>query len=277
MFLVTLSPLKNGEPPADDDQELPAIQLHSHPLSYQASSLTATNEVRLGRNGLTKLVDTRLPRSLASVRVTEGGEMTLSLLKRPEEHSVHLNGERITSLSVPLLNGSILALLDGNKCQYRISIVEDNGTQPTSKMGSSTLLVSSSTPSIRSSAPASAITTTTNQESDGIRHRRIHQVCEELLCPVCMDILVQTVALNPCGHLFCSSCRQGPVSFCPTCRTPAFGAMPLKSIDSIILHMVKGGEGLLITLLWSSYLLVIEMSFLCSFFVSFSLIILCIK
>jgi hypothetical protein len=187
--------------------------------------------------------------------------MTLSLLKRPEEHIVHLNGERISSLSVPLLNGSILALLDGNKCQYRISIVEDNGIQPASQMGSSTLLVSSSTPSVHSSAPVS-----TNPEIDDIRHRRLHQVCEELLCPVCMDILVQTVALNPCGHLFCSSCRQGPVSFCPTCRTPAFGAMPLKSIDSVILHMVKGGEGLWISMLWSSYLLVNDISFPCFIF-----------
>jgi hypothetical protein len=245
MFLVTLTPLKNGEPPADDDQELPAIQLHSHPLSLQASSLNAaTNEVRLGRNGLTKLVDAGLPRRLASVRVTEGGEITLTLSKRPEEHTVHLNGERITSQSVPLLSGSILALLDGNKCQYRVSILEDTTTtQPASLMGSTLLASSSSTTSALSTAPAlPAAATDANKDTDDIRHRRIHQVCEELLCPVCMDILVQTVALNPCGHLFCSSCRHGPVSLCPTCRTPAFGAMPLKSIDGVILHMVKGGE-----------------------------------
>jgi hypothetical protein len=255
MFLVTLTPLKDGVS-SEDNEELPLIQLHSHPPSYQSVSPNITDEVRLGRNGQTKLVDADLPRRLASVRVTEGGELKLSMYKGPNEHTAHLNGVKITSQYVSLQNGAILALLEGNRCQYRVSIIEDmrmGGTVDAisdSAVSSTTLsaaaticsLAKALEPASSVAAAAAANNNNNNNKTDDTRQRAMQQVCEELLCPVCMDILVDTVALNPCGHLFCSSCRQPPRSLCPTCRIPAFGAMPLKSVDGVILHMVKGGK-----------------------------------
>jgi hypothetical protein len=251
MFLVTLTPLKDGES-LEDNEEFPLIQLHSHPPSYQSVSPNITDEVRLGRNGQTKLVDADLPRRLASVRITEGGELQLSMYKGANEHTVHLNGVKITSQFVSLHDGEILALLEGNRCQYRVSIIKDmriGGTVDAtsdSAVSSTTLSAAATICSLAkavepASSVAAAAAAAINKTED-TRQRAMQHVCEELLCPVCMDILVHTVALNPCGHLFCSSCRQPPRSLCPTCRTPAFGAMPLKSIDGVILHMVKGGK-----------------------------------
>jgi hypothetical protein len=47
---------------------------------------------------------------------------------------------------------------------------------------------------------------------------------EELLCPICLDLLHRPHSLQPCQHLFCDSCLRrlagARIHKCPVCRSP---------------------------------------------------------
>ena len=222
MFLLTLTPLEDGSNGVNP--MLPVIQLHSHPSSRNYS---ISDEVRLGRKGWTKITDADLPRKLMTVKIDEGGSISLTLHKDSKEHSASLNGAKIeTREPLSLKDGAILSLLGCNRYQYRLSLKEDT-------------IVETSTLPVQ--VEATTTTTTTNTVTERRLMPGLQQACEELMCPVCMDILNATIALNPCGHLFCSSCRQTS-GICPTCRTPSLGSLRLKTVDSLILQMVKMGK-----------------------------------
>ena len=50
---------------------------------------------------------------------------------------------------------------------------------------------------------------------------------EELLCPICYELLHRPHSLNPCEHIFCEPClrRLNGAKFrkCPLCRSPIKG------------------------------------------------------
>lgn len=56
----------------------------------------------------------------------------------------------------------------------------------------------------------------------------LSEVNEDLLCPVCLDILHEPFRVDPCGHVFCEPClrrlgQKNPMSCtCPLCRTKIF-------------------------------------------------------
>jgi len=254
MFLVTLTPLaEDGS--STSHPELPIIQVHSHPMTYQKQLPNITNAVRLGRNARTKISDISLSRNIASLWLTETGEMKLLMHKLPEEHTVSLDGSKINVRKnefLMLKNGCEIALLDG-KYRYRISL-ENLGSDNNRARSTSTSLPAAATtrsaitpsPTQLAGATSSTCTTATSSsacvldEKAVVKERTLKQMREELMCPVCMDILVNTVALNPCGHLFCSTCVQ--VAWpCPTCRTVASGTVAVKQVDGVTLQMVKGG------------------------------------
>ena len=47
---------------------------------------------------------------------------------------------------------------------------------------------------------------------------------EELLCPICLDLLHRPHSLQPCQHLFCDPCLRrlagARIHKCPVCRSP---------------------------------------------------------
>ena len=47
---------------------------------------------------------------------------------------------------------------------------------------------------------------------------------EELLCPICLDLLHRPHSLQPCQHLFCDPClrrlAEARIHKCPVCRSP---------------------------------------------------------
>ena len=50
---------------------------------------------------------------------------------------------------------------------------------------------------------------------------------EELLCPICLDLLHRPHSLQPCQHLFCDPClrrlAEARIHKCPVCRSPIKG------------------------------------------------------
>jgi hypothetical protein len=47
---------------------------------------------------------------------------------------------------------------------------------------------------------------------------------DELLCPICLDLLHRPHSLQPCQHLFCDPCLRrlagARIHKCPVCRSP---------------------------------------------------------
>lgn len=223
MFLLTLTPLEDGGNKVNP--ALPVIELHSHPSS---KNNTFTNEVKLGRKGCTKITDRSLPRKLLTLKINKAGEITLTLHKDFKKHSASIDGAKIGAPDqkpLSLTNGAILSLLQGNRYQYRISLTEDSITK----------IKTLSIPEKRTAA------TLTNTIDD---HQARRQACEELMCPICMEILCHTVAMNPCGHLFCAGCLK-TTEKCYTCRTETWTTTRIFTMDSHILKMVKTGKILL--------------------------------
>jgi Zinc finger, C3HC4 type (RING finger) len=54
-----------------------------------------------------------------------------------------------------------------------------------------------------------------------------------LYCPVCLDVLVSTMILVPCGHGICLACSKQETK-CPECRGPIVSAARCWAIDSVI-------------------------------------------
>jgi hypothetical protein len=75
-------------------------------------------------------------------------------------------------------------------------------------------------------------------------------VANELKCPICLDILNQTVAVNPCLHRFCNECIEMHLRQlvnakkqheCPSCRAPITSRRVLRrdtNFDEIILKLL---------------------------------------
>jgi hypothetical protein len=220
MFFLTLTPLKDGG--EEVNPELPVIKLHSHPSSKNYS---ISNEVKLGRKGCTKITNRSLPRKLLTLKINKEGRITLTVHKDFKRHTASMNGAKIggpDEKPLSLTNGAILSLLEGNRYQYRISLKEDTATK-------------TKTLSIPNKRTAATSTDATYDQQTRL------QACEELMCSICMDILCHTVAMNPCGHLFCGGCIR-TTEKCYTCRTETWSTTRIFTLDSHILNMVKTGK-----------------------------------
>ena len=56
----------------------------------------------------------------------------------------------------------------------------------------------------------------------------LSELCDDLICPVCLDMLHEPFQVDPCGHVFCEPClrrlgQKNPMNCtCPMCRTKIF-------------------------------------------------------
>jgi len=85
-----------------------------------------------------------------------------------------------------------------------------------------------------------------------------HNMAQEMMCSICIEIIVDTTSSVACGHMFCSSCIESvfrnstsrnkrnarsiyPTIPCPICRVGMNSLVKCKSTDNVILSMVKLG------------------------------------
>ena len=65
------------------------------------------------------------------------------------------------------------------------------------------------------------------REDDGVSDDEVRVPMEDLLCPICLELLHRPHSLNPCKHIFCDPClrRLNGARFhrCPVCRSPIKG------------------------------------------------------
>ena len=236
---MTLTPLGDNGFPSHC-----LIQLHSHPSTYQQQSPNITDSVTLGRNSSTNIQDVCFSRNLLKVWITQDGQMKLSINPEARKISVTVNGKTIGNEIAFLHQDDVLAL--HGKYRYQISLQELPGKKEETEITkpSMTMTAMTTTTIVTQSIEFSLEEKNWEPSANGtneVKQHALQQVCHALLCSVCMDIMVHTVAFNPCGHLFCSSCVQ-PKTPCPTCRVDVMSVSSSKRIDEVILHLVKSGS-----------------------------------
>lgn len=65
----------------------------------------------------------------------------------------------------------------------------------------------------------------------------LQEASEEVVCAVCMEIIVEATAVVPCGHTYCGACLNS-LTECPNCRLAVTQTTPLKGMDSLIHKLV---------------------------------------
>eukprot|EP00587_Corethron_hystrix_P009200 CAMPEP_0113316036 /NCGR_PEP_ID=MMETSP0010_2-20120614/11458_1 /TAXON_ID=216773 ORGANISM="Corethron hystrix, Strain 308" /NCGR_SAMPLE_ID=MMETSP0010_2 /ASSEMBLY_ACC=CAM_ASM_000155 /LENGTH=365 /DNA_ID=CAMNT_0000172643 /DNA_START=24 /DNA_END=1122 /DNA_ORIENTATION=+ /assembly_acc=CAM_ASM_000155 len=100
------------------------------------------------------------------------------------------------------------------------------------------------------------------KESDGndfhIRVTEKQNMAQEMICSICMEIIVDATSTAPCGHMYCEKCigsvvqkstmsankynrRNLPHIPCPMCRVNVNSLVRHQTTDNVILSMVKLG------------------------------------
>jgi hypothetical protein len=83
-----------------------------------------------------------------------------------------------------------------------------------------------------------------------VRKDAAKEMGEEVMCAVCMDIMVKAKLAVPCGHVFCGECadgivtdrrRQQHLTTCPNCRDTISSVTPLKTLDNLVWGMCLQG------------------------------------
>ena len=65
----------------------------------------------------------------------------------------------------------------------------------------------------------------------------LQEASEEVMCAVCMEIIVEATAVVTCGHTYCGTCLKS-LSECPNCRLAVKQTIPLKGMDNLIHKLV---------------------------------------
>jgi len=232
--IVSLVPLNECGP---ESPQLRIIRLQcsqdlSNGLEPETEKPNYPSEVFLGRNQQTLIRDCGLSRQICKV-IVERDELSasscsvkvkLQMQKPPGLHCITVNGKPVT-----LERGEFILLHDGYvigvkqyQYLYRVSI---STSEP-----SPVVPINNDLPSIDS--PPKRLTQRQVQAQEQMR--------EEMICGICMEILVGTTAFHPCGHLFCKSCSLA-LDRCPSCRKNIRSRLPMKQVDGLILNMVKLG------------------------------------
>eukprot|EP00978_Attheya_sp_CCMP212_P005146 scaffold11365_cov43-Attheya_sp.AAC.1 len=217
-------------------------------IVIRATDKNLTKE--LGRNHSTRIVDLSVSRKLCEITFipknsSSASTAALRVHKPPSEHNVYLEGTKLVSQNpVPLEDGMTI-YLDENRYGYLVrledSISEEKATVVTP----------------RSNDSVTAEEGTQREEGNendsnvmDVRKVAAKEMGEEVMCAVCMDIMVKAKLAVPCGHVFCGECadslvtdrrRQQQMTTCPNCRNPISSVTPLKTLDNLVWGMCLQG------------------------------------
>lgn len=171
----------------------------------------------LGRNLTTQIKSKGMSRKLCDIEVTCAGEMFLMMRKNPDEHFLQINGMKVFELPgvrIPILKGSIVSL----DKMYRYEVDLDKSNTET------------------------GLNNVVSNNIDGGSESILNQ---ELICSICLEIIVESTVINPCGHVYCFSCIEHyrrRYDDCPNCRCSIQSLIRVQYTDNIIYDLIKKGE-----------------------------------
>jgi len=177
---------------------------------------------------------------------------------------INRKGVEFLDLSqTPLLleTGDLLFIQGENQeCCYMIHIIQVNGTKDNTDSSISNDTNATTTTTTNKSSSKDDPPTQTNPSNNPPPHPQSdpelrstfetskEQLQHEMKCNICMEIMVNSQVLNPCGHVVCGDCAskldlksKRKRSICPTCRTIVQNVNPIRCLDNIIWHSIIRG------------------------------------
>lgn len=180
---------------------------------HQRSSLTLLDDPQhslvLGRNHTTGIASQHISRKDAIISYAQNRVW----IEKP-----------VGSTKRILPHNSVICLYR-NSYAYRVCIMEN--------INNRTDDVASSTPGLTEASQETLQSTIESSSNQGNA-----AIAEEVMCSVCMEILVDSTAIVPCGHVFCKGCISS-MSICPNCRLAFRQTIAIKAMDSLIAKLVS--------------------------------------
>jgi len=233
--------------------------------------------LQLGRNSTTQITDLNVSRNLCSIRyliqnrdVTHPSfdQMTMAcpellVNEKTIQHDVMLNGEKVTNDRHELQSGDVISLL-GSKYKYRVDVIRDTSVEQGDKLmiennetnlGISTKCGNSTSQCNTINNKISQIQPEIDDKIQAICNKAKTSLMENATCPVCLEILVDSTVIHPCGHIFCGLCvkkfvpnlshqkgRKRVLTNCPTCRVDIMSSTKIRIYDDVIWNMFLSGD-----------------------------------
>ena len=162
-------------------------------------SIRRDSPIILGRNLMTGIHFSGIARNAATIKWKDNHVW----LERHSSHcSVIQKNGSVVPLSGPLSHGDIVRLYK-QEYAYRVKLSSSDDTTG----------------------------------HDDVNFAVLKESSEECMCAICFEIIVESTAVVPCGHVYCRDCLQG-VKECPNCRLHIQSKLPIKSMDHVIHKLV---------------------------------------
>lgn len=187
--------------------------------------------ITLGKNATTQIADAGLKRKCVSLQIFSGTNQLR--MTRAIAQQVSVNGELVQGEDgvVLLVAGDILGL-HSPEVAYEFKVVVDQGTlTKTEKKEDTPASVSQDEEDFNLGA------STSNAAEAAATAQHKSAIADEFSCAYCLEILVRTTTLVPCGHSFCRGCVENQKE-CPTCRGAVQTTVHCRSLDNVIATMV---------------------------------------
>jgi hypothetical protein len=176
----------------------------------QRPTLTVDQEnlpLVLGRNQTTGIALTSISRKAATITYSDGN---VWITQQRPENLLHENTIR------RLAKGDVVCLQkEPDAYAYRVHLHETPNSTTTT-----------------TTTPCPTTPTTSSLSTCALQ-----EASEEVMCAVCMEIIVEATAVVPCGHTYCGACLHS-LSECPNCRLAVTQTIPLKGMDNLIHKLV---------------------------------------
>jgi hypothetical protein len=199
----------------------PALDLRDDPS-------TGSN-LMLGSNPETKIEDPSFPARVVHLLIHYG---------RLYAHGIpgsifYINGDLMHATSKTFLHtGDRIALgknARGMIYEYKVSIVDSYSRKTPAAAAAS----------LHTPTPASPGSNSALKTSGSGRKRRAPSFADDLHCPVCLEIQVQSITLVPCGHNLCQSCwNETGRTTCMTCDQTVACTAVAHAMNNVICGLV---------------------------------------
>jgi len=193
---------------------------------FGSSSTTVT----LGKNATTMIADSNLKRKCVSVTLLPNSNELR--LEKAVPQQVSVNGQLVEGDGYQLQEGDILSL-HGTEIAYEFKVIAEGGSLAKKKEPEASATVQ------KPSSDCNGNTATLASSSASLQQQQYNShISDEFSCAFCLELLVQTTTIVPCGHSFCLGCLE-QVNECPTCRGAVQTTVPCRSMDNVIAAMAS--------------------------------------
>lgn len=196
--------------------------------------------ISIGRNAITGIADDSIRRREYAVEerpIGTSNQTVWVLHKIKREVWINNGEERLIAGEQRILHAGDTVAMTGNRYAYRVVPLQGGRSQEHLYTINQYLSTSRTTHQhVEDDFGPDSPTSASSPFGSSLASALPPNALEELYCPVCLEIMAQSVTLIPCGHTFCNSCVR---TECPTCRATCPNRVTCRSLNNLIATWVQ--------------------------------------